>query len=231
MFEKVDLYNGSYGNAEVEVYSEIRRETYGEDLGQTSWASLQEFASIPRLLQIAASSNVLEIGCGAGGCALHIAATLDCHVTGIDVNGYGIHAAHRLAQVQQVAERAHFRTQDAGARLPFADETFDAAYSNDAFCHIPDRPQVLREVRRVLKTGGRLLFSDALVVNGPLSNAEIATRSSIGFYIFVPRGENERLIKEADLRLLSAQDTTSQAATISQRWQDARAPRSGASQN
>ncbi len=37
MPEKVDLYNTSYGNSEIEVYSEIRRETYGVDLGQTSW--------------------------------------------------------------------------------------------------------------------------------------------------------------------------------------------------
>ena len=48
MPEKVDLYNTSYGNSEVDVYSEVRHETYGLDLGQTSWVSERELAEIPR---------------------------------------------------------------------------------------------------------------------------------------------------------------------------------------
>jgi SAM-dependent methyltransferase len=81
---------------------------------------------------------------------------------------------------------------------------------------------LLRECRRVLEPGGRLLFSDALVVNGPLTNEEIAARSSIGYYVFVPRGENERLIEEAGLTCIETRDTTPQAAAVSQRWREAR---------
>jgi hypothetical protein len=62
----------------------------------------------------------------------------------------------------------------------------------------------------------------ALVVNGALTNEEIATRSSIGYYIFVPRGENERLIEEAGLTSVETRDTTPQAAAVSQRWREAR---------
>jgi ubiquinone/menaquinone biosynthesis C-methylase UbiE len=225
MPEKVDLYNTSYGNSDIEVYAEVRRETYGQDLGQTSWVSTEELTEIPRLLQINASSNVLEIGCGAGGCALHFAETVGCHVTGIDVNAHGIRAADHSARARRLAERARFMEHDASTRIPFSDETFDAAYSNDAFCHIPNRLNLLRECRRVLKTGGRLLFSDALVVGGAITNEEIAARSSIGYYVFVPRGENERLIREAGFSFVQAQDTTQQAAEISQRWRDARARR------
>jgi SAM-dependent methyltransferase len=228
--ENVDLYNTSYGNSAVDVYSEVRRETYGIDLGLTSWVSREELTEIPRLLQIIASSNVLEIGCGAGGCALHFGETVGCRVTGIDLNAHGIRAAEHSAEAQQLADRVRFIQHDAGARLPFSDETFEAAYSNDAFCHIPKRPGLLRECRRVLKSNGRLLFSDALVVNGALSNEEIAARSSIGYYLFVPRGENERLIQEAGFTLVHAQDTSQQAAAISQRWRDARARRMAALQ-
>jgi ubiquinone/menaquinone biosynthesis C-methylase UbiE len=223
MAEKADLYNTSYGNAEAEVYAEVRRETYGIDLGQTSWISVEEVSSeIPRLLQLSASSNVLEIGCGAGGCALHFAAKVGCTVTGTDVNAHGIRAAKQAANMQQLAGRARFLEHDAGTQLPFPDATFDAAYSNDAFCHISDRLGLLRECRRVLKPGGRLLFSDALVVVGALTNEELAARSSIGYYIFVPRGENERLIEEAGLSWVETRDTTAQAAAVSQRWRDAR---------
>jgi ubiquinone/menaquinone biosynthesis C-methylase UbiE len=223
--EKVDLYDSAYGNSESDVYRLVRTETYGQDLGQTSWVNAEELEEIPRLLQIDATSNVLEIGCGAGGCALHFAAAIGCRVTGIDVNAHGIHAAEQSAQLQQLSDRARFMEHNAATQLPFPDEGFDAAYSNDAFCHIPNRLELLRECLRVLKPGGRLLFSDALVVNGALSNEEIATRSSIGYYVFVPRGENERLIQEAGFKFLQARDTTEEAAAISQRWREARARR------
>jgi SAM-dependent methyltransferase len=222
MSGKVDLYNTTYGNAGIDVYSEVRRETYGLDIGQTSWASAEELAEIPRLLEINPSSSVLEIGCGAGGCAVHFASTVGCQVTGIDVNARGIHAAEREAGAKHVEQRVRFMQHDASAPLPFPDQSFDAAYSNDAFCHIPNRLGLLRECGRTLKRRGRLLFSDALVVNGALTNEELGTRSSIGVYIFVPRGENERLIGEAGLTLVRAQDTTPQAAAISQKWCAAR---------
>lgn len=223
--DKVDLYNTSYGNAAIALYSDVRRETYGYDLGQTSWVSAEELSEIPRLLEIQAPASVLDIGCGAGGYALHIAATIGCRVTGIDVNAQGIHASEQSAIARRLGDRVQFLEHDASRPLPFPDQSFDAVYSNDAFCHIPNRVGLLRECRRALKSGGRLLFSDALVVNGALSNEEIAARSSIGYYVFVPRGENERLIREAGLTLVQAEDTSERAATISQRWRDARAQR------
>jgi len=56
---------------------------------------------------------------------------------------------------------------------------------------------VLRDWHRLLRPGGRMLFTDALVITGPMTSEEIANRASIGFYMFVPPGENERLIREA----------------------------------
>jgi hypothetical protein len=71
-----------------------------------------------------------------------------------------------------------------------------------------------------------MLFTDAMIVTGILSNEEIATRSCIGSYFFLPAGENERLIEEAGFQLLSAVNVTQSAADISQRWFDARSRRS-----
>src|SRR5258708_1234220 len=73
MSAKVDLYNNAYGNYAAEVYREIRVETYDQDLGQTSWVTSDESAEIIRLLELAGTSYVLEIGCGSGRYAIHVA--------------------------------------------------------------------------------------------------------------------------------------------------------------
>jgi hypothetical protein len=55
-----------------------------------------------------------------------------------------------------------------------------------------------------------------------ISQEEIAARSSIGYYIFSPPGENERVIEGAGFRLLRVLDTTESAARIAKRWHQAR---------
>lgn len=228
MSAKVDLYDSSYGNYALEVYREVRLETYGEDFGQTSWVTTRESHEIPRLLELKAGSAVLEIGCGSGQYALYIAKTCHCHIIGLDLNAEGIHNASRLAEQKKLTSRASFQQCDVSQTLPFGDESFDAIFVNDVLCHVPGRFSLLCEARRALKPGGRLLFSDALVVGGMLCNDEIATRSSIGHYYFVPPGENERLIERAALQLLRASATTEQAADMAQRWHDARAKKKSA---
>jgi len=188
MTEKVDLYNSAYGNYGADVYRQIRVETYGEDLGQTSWVTTGESSEIPRRLGITAASKVLEIGSGSGRYALQVASTTGCRVLGVDINEPGIQNANALAALQNLAERAQFEKCDASQPLQFGDATFDAIFSNDVLCHIPGRNELLNELHRVLKPGGRLLFSDALVIGGVISHLEIAARSSIGYFLFSPPG-------------------------------------------
>jgi len=70
-----------------------------------------------------------------------------------------------------------------------------------------------------------MLFSDALVVGGLVSHEEIATRSSIGLYVYSPPGENERLMAQAGFRSIRATDTTQNAARIAEPWHQARESR------
>src|SRR5579862_20591 len=228
MKQKVDLYDGAYGNYEEEVYRQIRVETYGEDLGQTSWVNKEESEEIVKLLKLGPESQVLEIGCGSGRYALNVACRVGCRVIGMDLNGPGIARARKLAAAEGLGERVSFEHADASKLLRFADGQFDAVFSNDALCHIPARDALLREMRRVLKPRGRMLFSDALVVGGMISQEEIANRSAVGYYLFSPPGENERLIEAAGLRLLQAKDTTAHASAIAGRWREARAGRADA---
>ena len=222
MLGKVDLYDNAYGHYDADVYRQVRVETYGEDLGQTGWATTQESSEIPRTLQLTRDSYVLEVGCGSGRYALQITSTIGCRIMGVDLNAPGIDNANRLAATQNLVDQAQFQIVDASQPLPFANSSFDVAFSNDVLCHIPGRLDLLRELFRVLKPGARFLFSDALVIGGVISHQELAARSSIGYYLFSPPGENERLLQQAGFHVLGVLDTSAAAAEIAQRWHDAR---------
>jgi ubiquinone/menaquinone biosynthesis C-methylase UbiE len=225
MSRNVDLYDSAYGNYESATYRQVRMETYGEDFGQTSWVTTEESKAIPELLHLRADSFVLEVGFGSGGYALHLAEKVGCRLVGLDINAHGVRNANQLALARGLASHARFEQCDASKNLPFDDNTFDAVFSNDVLCHLRGRPTVLAEMFRVLKPGGQMLFSDALVVGGMISNEEVATRSSIGFYVYSPPGENERLMKLAGFRQIRATDTTDSAARIAKEWHHAREKR------
>ena len=223
--QRVDLYDSAYHNYNASTYEQVRTETYGQDYGQTSWVTSRESEEIPQLLALNADSFVLEVGCGSGGYALHLAETLGCRILGLDINAAGVRNANRLAAVRNLEGLVRFEQRDVSTSLPVADGTFDAVFSNDVLCHLPRRAEVLREILRVIKKGGRFLFSDALVIAGLVTHEEIATRSSIGFYVYSSPGENERLIEQAGFRLMHAIDTTESASLIARRWHDSRVKR------
>lgn len=219
----VDLYNNVYADFAGTAEAAVRRDTYGEDIGQSSWMTAAEWLDFADRLRIGPASDVLEVGSGSGGPAVHLAVKRGCRVTGVDINEHGIRNAARLAEAQGVAGRTAFQAVDASRPLPFDEARFNAVVSNDAMCHIADRAAVLRDWHRVLKPGGRALFSDAMVVTGVVSSEELAIRSSIGFYLFVPPGHNERLLTETGFAVLEARDLTDAAGAVSLRWHDARA--------
>lgn len=99
------------------------------------------------------ASRVLEVGIGTGRIALPLAARVGA-VFGVDLS------APMLARLREkTGERAVFPARADAARLPFRDAAFDAVVGVHVFHLIPAWRDVLREVARVLRPGGRLLHA------------------------------------------------------------------------
>jgi SAM-dependent methyltransferase len=220
---KVDLFDSTYANFEAEVLARIRRKAFGEDFGQNSWTTADEYRRWIAELRLDSGSRVLEVACGAGGPALFLAREAGCRVVGVDINAHGVATANARAHDSGIGDRVSFSVTNADEPLAFPDETFDAVLCVDSAIHFPHRLRVLEEWRRVLRPAGRAVFTDPVVVTGIVSNEELAIRSSIGHFMFAPPGMNERLIRESGLTLIHQGDATENAATVSKRWHDARA--------
>ena len=228
MKPRVAHYDASYGNFQSDLYTEIRREAFGEDIGQNSWHTADEQDRFVSWLELAPGKSLLDVACGAGGPALRIAKRTGCSVLGVDVHEQAITTANSLAADHGVAKVAKFLVADAATALPFPEGRFDAITCIDAINHLPDRERVIAEWQRVLKPGARLLFTDPTVVTGALTNAELAVRSSIGFFLFVPAEYDEAVLRKYGLRLRVKEDVTANMASIAERRRLARQKREGA---
>ncbi len=217
------FYGQHYARIDSELAAEIRREVFDEDFGQESWRSAAEQAEIADLLRLTSDSRALDVACGAGGPSLALAERWGCFVTGLDIEPEGIAHANAEGARRGFTARVSFAAVDCAGPLPFADDSFDAILCIDAISHLPDRLGALLEWRRLLRGGGRLVFTDPLVVTGPIAKSEIDGRLALGYNgFFVPPGFNEEILAAAGLTLLSRRDRAAAVAEIAARWRAAR---------
>jgi SAM-dependent methyltransferase len=219
----VGHYSAHYRDFAADVYRAVRRDAFAEDIGQNSWLTTDELGRFRSSLELGPAARLLDVGCGSGGPALHLARLTGCEVVGVDLYDEAVAAGNRAAREAGLESRASFVQADASRPLPFEDESFDAILCVDSINHLPGRERVLGDWARLLRRGGRLLFTDPVAVTGILTSDEIAIRTSIGYFLFVPRGDNERLLTEAGLSVLGVEDTTEQLAEVARRRHDARA--------
>jgi sarcosine/dimethylglycine N-methyltransferase len=128
-------------------------------LDQFQVRGLAATAEPAKLVGITADMSVLDVGSGVGGPARFLAGTYGCRVMGVHLSEPFVEAARYLTERTGQSEQVSFETTSA-LDLPFGDGHFDVVLVRRVAMNIADRPRLYREIRRVLKPGGRFALFD-----------------------------------------------------------------------
>lgn len=114
---------------------------------------------LARRASLAPGTRVLDVGCGLGGSARYLAAEFQCRVTGIDLTQEYVDAANALAEMVGLGDKVAFRQANA-VEMPFDDASFDVVWTEHVQMNVADKRAFYREIARVTRPGGWLLFHD-----------------------------------------------------------------------
>ena len=134
-------------------------------LDQFHTRGLAATAELGKLAGVTAGTLVLDVGSGVGGPARFLAATCGCQVTGVDLSEPFVDAARYLTERTGQSGQVSFETASA-LELPFDDGRFDVVLLQHVAMNISDRTRLYREIRRVLKSGGRFAIFDVVLNDG-----------------------------------------------------------------
>jgi sarcosine/dimethylglycine N-methyltransferase len=134
-------------------------------LDQFHTRGLAATADLATLAGITADMSVLDVGSGVGGPARALAASNGCRVTGVDLSEPFVDAARYLTDRTGQSGQVSFQAGSA-LELPFDDGRFDAVLLQHVAMNIVDRVTLYREIRRVLKVGGKFATYDVVLKSG-----------------------------------------------------------------
>jgi len=149
----------------------------------------------PRIVQMMASklnsnTNLLDLGSGYGGGARYLAKNFGCQVTCLNLC---INQNVRNRDLNKKNDLDHLITVVEGnfEDIPFPENSFDIAWSQDAIVHSADRELVVQEVVRVLNDKGEFIFTDLMqtydcpksILKPVLDRIQLDSLGSFGFYV------------------------------------------------
>jgi sarcosine/dimethylglycine N-methyltransferase len=179
------------------------------NLDQFHTRGLAATADLAKLAGITAGMSVLDVGSGVGGPARFLAATYGCQVTGVDLSEPFVDAARYLAERTGLSGQVSFETASA-LELPFDDGPFGVVLLQHVAMNISDRARLYREIRRVLKPGGRFATFD-VVLNGGEPHYPVPWARTPATSFLLSAAATREAVEPAGFRTLEWRDDTEAA--------------------
>ena len=183
----------SGSSVEVRISHIVDGDEYPAELEPYSFVTRSELRRVAAEVQVGAGDHVVDVACGSGGPGLWVAATTGSRLIGIDIADTALDAARRRAEVMGLGPLVEYRIgsfDDTGLAAASA----SAAMSVDALMFAPDKERAIRELARVLRPGGRLVFTSWDFHEQPIDRP--------------PQVDDHRpLLEAAGFRVLAYEDT------------------------
>jgi SAM-dependent methyltransferase len=177
---------------------------------------LEATSEIAGLMQAGPADRILDIGSGIGGPARYFANHFGCRITGIDLTPEFCDVARHLTRLLDLEDRITFEVGDALA-MPFANASFDGAYSMNVSMNIAAKGEFYREIHRVLKPGAWLVLSEvAKGEGGDLDYPTPWAGSARTSFLSTPE-ETRRGMLEAGFEVIRLRNTLEEARAFGAR--------------
>lgn len=177
---------------------------------------LEATEELANALSVSASDRILDIGSGIGGPARYVAERFGCRVTGIDLTDEFCNVARALTRVLGLEDRVEFHQGNA-LTMPFADSSFDGAYSMNVSMNIADKAGLYREIHRVLKLRAWLVLSE--LTQGPGGEGSYPTpwaRTAAASFLST-QAQTRQGLEAAGFVIENARDTLKEALAFGAR--------------
>ena len=162
------------------------------------------------LMPARATDHLLDVGSGIGGPARVVARMVGCRVTGIDLTPEFCDVARHLTHLLRLDDRVTFEVANA-LELPYADGTFDGAYSINVSMNIADKAAFHRAIARVLKPRGWVVLAE--IARGSGGDIEYPTpwASGSATSFLATADETRASMAAAGFDIVEMRDTREQA--------------------
>ncbi len=131
---------------------------FPEKFGHISFTTLLELERMATELRLIPGDTLVDLGCGMAGPALWMARETKAHLIGVDASRVATEQAAARAAALGLDEQARF-VVGSYADTGIEAGTADGAMSEDALQYAPDKDATMAEVARILRPGGRFVFT------------------------------------------------------------------------
>jgi sarcosine/dimethylglycine N-methyltransferase len=180
---------------------------------QDHYGGLAANDAIAERARIGRGTRVADFCAGLGGPARYLAHTYGAEVTGIELTPARVAGANDLTH--RVGLNAHVHVIEGNVMaVPQPDRSMDAVISQEAFLHVPNLGRALAEAFRVLRTGGRLAYTNWVAAR-PLSEADTELMwQGMAVASLYSIEEQRSLLERAGFRVVSVDDLTGEWGPI-----------------